>query len=79
MCLDRADIVKLLIENGPNSMAQLTQIEELFYSYGVGIPVQGKTFAQFRRQLAKNVENFNAVDENGNSALHISLKHGDLN
>lgn len=77
-CLDRADIVKLLIENEPSSMNQIAQIDVDLYNTRVLPSIRGKTFEQFTRQLERNVKNFTAVDANGNTALHIAVQHGQM-
>lgn len=78
MRLERVDIVKALIENEPNSMNQVARINEDLYNYKVRpTSTQGKTLDKFTRQLVKNVDNFNAVDKNGDNAVHIAVQHGD--
>lgn len=75
--LERTDIVKLLIESDTNSMNQIAQIDKDLYDYKMNsIPTEGKTYQQFIRQLVMNVENFNAVDKNGNTALHRAIEQG---
>lgn len=70
--------MKALIENDPNSMSQIAQIDEDLFNYSVKpTSSDGKTIDQFIRQLVKNVKNFTAVDENGNTAFHIAVEHGE--
>lgn len=69
--------MKLLIESDTNSMNQIAQIDKDLYDYKMNnIPTEGKTYQQFMRQLVMNVENFNAVDKNGNTALHRAIEQG---
>lgn len=78
MHLERANIVKLLIENGKNAAQQIAQIEKNLHDYRMGIAVHpGVSSAQYIKRMAKNVDNFNAVDKNGNNALHIAIVKGD--
>lgn len=71
--------MKLLIENNPNSLKQVAQIDEDIFNYKMEpMPPQGRNFDQFLRQLEKNVDNFDAVDESGNTALHIAVQQGKL-
>lgn len=70
--------MKSLLENDPNSMSQIAQIDEDLFNYSVTpTPSQGRTIDQFIRQLVKNVKNFTAVDQNGNTAFHIAVEHGE--
>lgn len=81
MCLERADIVKLLIEeqNQPNAKNQIAQIDKDLHDYKMDvIEIQGKTYQQFLKRLVSNVESFAAVDENGNTALHLAIEGGKL-
>lgn len=58
-------------------MNQIAQIDKDLYDYKMNnIPTEGKTYQQFMRQLVMNVENFNAVDKNGNTALHRAIEQG---
>lgn len=60
-------------------MNQVAQIDEDLFNYkNMPTPPQSKTFDQFVRQLERNVENFTALDENGNTALHIAVQRGKL-
>lgn len=78
--VDHANIVQLLIDGGTNSISQIAKIEEDLHKYRIGsIPHQGITYDQYVKQLAKNVDNFNAVNGNGNNALHFAVKHGYTN
>lgn len=71
--------MKLLIENNPNSLKQVAQIDEDLLNYKeLSTPPEGRTLEQFLRQLEKNVEDFNAVDEKGNTAFHWAVQNGKL-
>lgn len=71
------DIVKLLIDGGTNSSNQIAQIETDLCSYQVAnLPSPAMSFDRFKKQLAKNVANFNAVDLHGNTAMHHAFRQG---
>lgn len=78
MCLESADIVKLLIENGTNGMNLIAQIDKDLNDFKMGFsPILGKNFYDFTRRLARHVDNFNAVDIDGNTALHLAISQGE--
>lgn len=71
--------MKLLIDGGTGALNQIAHIEEDLHNYNYrtgNLSHESMSLEQFTKQLAKNVNNFNAVDENGNTALHIALHRG---
>lgn len=69
----------LLIADDPNYLKLVAKVDEVLLNYKVmPTPPEERTLDQFLWQLEKKVENFNAVDENGNNALHYAVHHGKL-
>lgn len=69
----------LLIADDPNYLKLVAKVDEVLLNYKVmPTPPEERTLDQFLWQLEKKVENFNAVDENGNNALHYAVQHGKL-